>query len=351
MSKEEIQKHVNEISNKYVPGLLTADEKTMHEIADLPIQDIIVIYNNAIWAAKNRIFHDLKPDMSAVETVRKTVLKKIREAEVLWTVIDRVTNAPFIDDTDGTWLFSEKEIADECIDHFRQQYRTSLEVTEIPGGEIEEFLGMTAYARGASSFIIDNGRHYLTVNAEEIAVRPDFSAFTSAKNPVVNPVLFRSIAKFQQERLWNVNYKGRTEKLRVFEADMIRAFCEARLIVPVKTTSKSGSTVPIVSTSEPGSTDTFISTGTIICIPSLVNGDGHKATPVFTDWKEMSTVYPCNEWDGWVWTMDDLLSAPDDTIVVNCKSLGFVATKKLLTQMKKTNATELQKAGADGKDA
>lgn len=74
MSGEEIQKHVNEISNKYVPGLLTADEKTMQEIVGLPIQDIIAIYNNAIWAAKNRIFHDLKPDMSAVETARKIVV-------------------------------------------------------------------------------------------------------------------------------------------------------------------------------------------------------------------------------------------------------------------------------------
>lgn len=333
MSGEEIQKHANEISNKYVPGLLTANERVMYEIAGLPIQDIITIYNNAIWAAKNRIFHDLKPDMSAVETARKTVLKKIREAEAIWTVTDRVTNAPFIDDSDSAWLFSEKEIADECIDYFMQQYRTTFEVTEISGGEIEDFLGMTAYARGASSFIIDNGHHYLTVKAEEIAVRPDFSTYTSAKNPVVNPALFRSIAKFKQERLWRVNYKGRTEKLMAFEADMIKAFCEARLIVPVKTTS------------EPGSKDT------IICIPSLVNGDGHKATPVFTDWKEMSAVYPCSEWSGWVWTMDDLLSAPDDTIVVNCKSLGFVATKKLLTQMKETNATELQKAGTDGKDA
>lgn len=338
MTKEERQRHANEISDKYVPGLLTADERAMHEIAGLPIQDIITIHNNAIWAAEKGIYHDLKPDMSAVETVRKTVLKKIREAEVLWTLTDNVTNAPFIDDSDRVWLFSEKEISDWGIEFFKQRYKTSLKVTEISGGEIEEFLGMMAYARGAGSFIIDNGGHYLTVKAEEIAVRPDFSAFTSAKNPVVNPALFRSIAKFQQERLWMVNYKGRTEKLKAFEENMIRAFCEAELIVPVKTTL------------EPGSTDTFISTGTIISIPSLVNGDGHKATPFFTDWKEMSAVYPCSEWSGWVCTIDELLSAPDDTIVVNCKSLGFVVTKKLLTQMKEVNETELQKAGADGKD-
>lgn len=274
MTKEERQRHANEISDKYVPRLLTADERAMHEIAGLPIQDIITIHNNAIWAAEKGIYHDLKPDMSAVDTVRKTVLKKIREAEVLWTIIDRVTNAPFIDDSDSAWLFSEKEIADECIDYFMQQYRTTFEVTEISGGEIEDFLGITAYARGSGSFIIDNGRRYLTVKAEEIAVRPDFSAFTSAKNPVVNPILFRSIAKFQQERLWRVNYKGRTEKLKTFEADMLRAFSEARLIVPAKVTSK------------PGSKETIIRT------PSLVNGDGHEATPVFTDWKEMSAAYP-----------------------------------------------------------
>ena len=313
MTKEEMQRHANEISNKYVPGLLAADEKIVQEIAGFPIQDIITIHNNALWAAENGVF--LKSDTSAVEAVRKIVLKKIKEAKVLWTVTDGITNAPFIDDSDSAWLFSEKAIADECIDYFMQQYRTTLKVTEIPGDEIEAFFGMTAYAKGASSFIIDNGRSYLTVGADEIAAHPNFSAFTSAKNPVANPALFRSIAKFQQERLWKANYKGKAEKLRAFEGDMIRAFCEARLIVPVKVTPKQGTT------------------NTIISIPSLVNGDGHKATPVFTDWKELSAAYPCSEWSGWIWTIDDLLAAPDDTIVVNCKSLGFVATKKMLKQM------------------
>ena len=144
------------------------------------------------------------------------------------------------------------------------------------------------------------------------------------------PALFRSIAKFQQERFWKVNYKGRAEKLRAFEGDMIRAFCEARLIVPVKVTPKQWTT------------------NTTIRIPSLVNGDGHKAMPVFTDWKELSAAYPCSEWSGWIWTIDDLLAAPDDTIV-NCKSLGFVATKKMLKQMKEINETELQNAKTDRK--
>lgn len=331
MSGEERQKHANEISNKYVPGLLAGDEKIMQEIADLSIQDIITIYSNAIWATKNHIFP--KSDMSAVEAAAKIVMKKIKEAKAIWTVTDRVTNAPFIDDSNSVWLFSEKEIADECVDHFRQQYRTTFEVTEIPGEEIEEFLGITAYARGAGSFVIDNGRHYLTVMADEIAERPDFSTFTSAKNPVVNPALFRAIAKFQQERLWRVNYKGKAEKLRALEDDMIKAFCEARLIIPVKITAKQGSTKAT------------------ICIPSLSNGDGHKATPAFTDWKEMSSVYPSSKWSGWVWTINDLLAAPDDTIVVNCKTLGFVVTKEMLRKMKEINETEFQKTGTNKKGA
>lgn len=53
MTKEEMQRHANEISNKYVPGLLAADEKIVQEIAGLPIQDIITIRNNALWAAAN----------------------------------------------------------------------------------------------------------------------------------------------------------------------------------------------------------------------------------------------------------------------------------------------------------
>lgn len=125
------------------------------------------------------------------------------------------------------------------------------------------------------------------------------------------------------------------------------AFCEARFIVPVKVTSNPESTDVIISI-EPGSTDTLINTGTIISIPSLVNVDGRKATPVFTDWKELSAAYPGSEWSGWVWTIDDLLSAPDDTIVVNCRSLSFVVTKNLLNQMKEIDEAELQARQTEG---
>lgn len=42
MTREERQKHEDEISNKYVPGLLAADGKTMQEIASLPDRKSVV---------------------------------------------------------------------------------------------------------------------------------------------------------------------------------------------------------------------------------------------------------------------------------------------------------------------
>ena len=148
---------------------------------------------------------------------------------------DKITNAPFIDGSNMVWVYTDKTYADECVDYFMQQYRTTFIVTNIPKEDAVKFFGRTAYMKGAKSFRVDMGAYaQIDICSEEIVSPPDFSNVPPINRPVMNPDFFRAVAKFLEERWYRANYEGKKEKLRQFEDDMIKAFHDAKFLVPVK---------------------------------------------------------------------------------------------------------------------
>ncbi len=73
--------------------------------------------------------------------------------------MDKITNSPFIDDLNAVWIFTEKVYAEECVDYYMQQYRTSFAVLEISKDDVVKFFGRTAYEKGAEEFLIDMGAY------------------------------------------------------------------------------------------------------------------------------------------------------------------------------------------------
>ncbi len=346
MTKEERTFHANDISNQYVHRISPDDTDVMEEIADLPIRDIITIYSNACYAFENGLFAGINTDaLSAGESqakryadatghVKNIIIERLKTADVLWTITDKITESPFIDDINDVWVFTEKELADELTDYYMQQFRTTFVVTEIPKDEVLKFFGLTSYMRGAENFRVNMGDYaQIKLKAEWIVKVPDFNGVPEINRPVMNPIFFRSVAKLQEERLYKADYDGKKEKLRVFEDDMIMAFHDARFLVPVKGMDLLKNNFEEADTQNGEGT---LSEGTKISIPSLSKGEGDNislATPVFTDWEEFNKVYSQKEWGGWIWKAQDLISAPDDAVVVNAGSLGFEISKKMIQQM------------------
>ena len=263
---------------------------------------------------------------------QEEMTEDLKNAVSVWTINDRITNSPFIDDGNRVWIFTEKEYAERCLDYFMQQYRTSFEIKEIDKEQRIRFFGITTHMAGAEEYSVNPGTEgNMIVKGNDIVPPVDMSDTPMINRPVMNPCFFRAVAKLQQERMYRANYEGKKEKLRAFEDEMIRSFAEAMFLVPVKGME----TLKKNFESTDGSGEGVLTAGTQISIPALSGGDdgSSKATPVFTDWIEFNKAYSQEEWGGWIWTPRDLLSAPDDPVVLNVGSLAFGMSKKMIGQM------------------
>ena len=262
---------------------------------------------------------------------QESMIENLKNADSVWTVIDRITASPFIDDGNRVWIFTKKEYADRCLDYFMQQLRTSFEIREIDKEQRIRFFGITTHMAGAEEYSVDPGTEAnMIIKGSDIVPPMDMSDTPMINRPVMNPRLFRAVAKLQQERLYRANYEGKKDKLRAFEDDMIKNFAEAMFLIPVK--GMEALKKNFESTNDSG--EGVLTAGTQISIPTLGGGDDNaKATPVFTDWIEFNKAYSQEEWGGWIWTPKDLLSAPDDPVVLNVGSLAFAMSKKMIGQM------------------
>ena len=340
MTREERTQHAHAISDRYVPRISPDETETMKEIKKLPIQDIITIHSNACYAVEKGLFVGISKDtlkkkdahavrfVKAIDVLKKIIIERLKSAECLWTVTDRITHSPFIDDGNRVWVFTEREYADECVGYFMKQFRTTFEVTEIPHSDLFRFFGISAYMRGVEVFQVDILAYSaISIKSEAIIPAPDFSKTPAINRPVMNPDFFRSVAKFQEERLYSADYDGKKEMLKKLEEDIVKAFRSASFLVPVKGMDQIAKRIDAKGS---------VKKGTKISIPCLSKGSGKNetnATPVFTDWDEFNKVYSQEEWGGWIWKASDLMGAPEDMIVVNSGSLGFEMSKGMIRKM------------------
>ena len=247
----------------------------------------------------------------------------------IYTLTDDSTSLPFLDEQGFCYLFSKKEFAEEALDYYTQQRRV-WHLKTIEHKDIYPFLGCEFYSNGANGAIIDNGQHYSVHKPEEFIARPDYYNMPPAQRPVVNPDYIRALTMLQQERYWRVDYPEKRKVFTAYEDEMIRTFVKARFLVPFKTDARSeGNTLNM----EQGNHITFA---------SLENKDGQTAVPIFSDWDQFILMYDLREWNGWTMTAEDLLAAPDDSVVLNVGTTAFVMTKKFIQQMFAIYKNELQ---------
>jgi hypothetical protein len=136
--------------------------------------------------------------------------------------------------------------------------------------------------------------------------------------------------KFQQERLWRAQYDGKDKELRKLEDNFIREFYKAKFLIPVQTIHSAEA--------ENG----MVNKGSSFAIPTLSKpGTNFEATAFFSDWNEFEMLYNKQNWGGWIWAPEDLMSAPNDTLVLNPMTLDFTMPKTMLGQLLQIAKTEL----------
>ena len=328
MTLEEKSQHDKEISDKY---LVRDEEMTEEEYGTLSIQDMCVLINNAKWliqSGNGMDSMDKVDDMKdRIRNMHFKLVDKIRQAEVLYTVVDNATGYPFITEiNDSIWIFSEKEYADNCVEHYKEE-RRSFHTIELKKEGFITFLGRAFYTNGIGGIFVDNGQTGYYIEACDLVLPPNWEGFPENRIPVVNPEFMRAHLKLAQELGWKVEYAERRKVVEKLENDLVRASKTVRFLVPTKGAPESKNAA-----------DIRIGAGSDTEIPMLVGSNGTKGLPVFTDWDQFHLLYSDKEYHAWVM---DFKSVTDvirneggyDSVVVNVKSRPLDINMNTLKRM------------------
>lgn len=328
MTLEEKKLHDKEISDKY---LLRDEDITEEEYATLSIQDMCVLINNAKWLLQSGNYVDTLDKMDdmkdKIRSMHFKLVDKIRKAELLYTVVDDATGYPFITEiNDSIWIFSEKEYADNCVEHYKEEYRC-FHTLEIKNEAFISFLGRAFYTNGVGGIFVDNGQTGYYIEACDLVLPPTWEGFPENRIPVVNPEFMRAHLKLSQELGWKIDYKERRKVLEKLENDLVRATGKVRFLVPTKGAPESKNAADIIIGED---SDTII--------PMLIGKDGVKGLPVFTDWDQFHLLYSDKEYHAWVMDFESVTrilynEGGFDSIVVNVKSRPMDINKNVLKRM------------------
>lgn len=328
MTLEEKKLHDKEISDRY---LLRDEEITEEEYATLSIQDMCVLINNAKWLLQSGNYMDTLDKMDGMkDKIRKMHFKlvdKIRDAEILYTVVDDATGYSFITEiNDSIWIFSEKEYADACVEHYKEEYR-NFHTLEIKKESLITFLGRAFYTNGVGGIFVDNGQTGYYIEACDLVLPPDWNGFPENRIPVVNPDFMRAHLKLSQELGWKIDYRERRKVLEKLENDLVRASANVRFLVPTKGAPESKNPADII-----------LGENSDTILPMLIGKDGVKGLPVFTDWDQFHLLYSDKEYHAWVMDFDSLTGILNneggfDSIVVNVKSRPMDINKTTVKRM------------------
>lgn len=325
MTQEEKDQHEMEICGDIIPRLCDSD--VWNDIEKLNVQDTITVSHQATSALKNGVLDNMFNDSyfsrknfeKAIEHINSLIPQKILSLPMLYTLNDRSTNLPFIDENGLMYLFSEREYAENALDYYTQQFRI-WELKEVEHKYIYPFLGHEFYDCGAKGAIIDNGQNYNRHNAEEFIKKPDYSNMPEEQRPVSNPDYIRALTMLQQERYWRANYDNKSKVLTAYEDEMIRTFTKARFIVPFKDI-------------KPTADSNGFNPGAGIQFAMLKNDKGDNVTPIFSDWDQFALQYDLEEWKGWMMRSEELSNGFFNAVVLNVNTLGFVMTRDFMGKM------------------
>lgn len=315
MTLEEKRQHDKEISDLY---LLREEDITEEEYAALSIQDMCVLINNAKWLIQSGDHMDTLDkidDMkSKVNSMHLKLIDKIRQAEMLYTVVDNATGYPFITEIhDSIWIFSQKEYADACVEHYKEE-RRSFHVLEISNESLISFLGRAFYTNGVGGIFVDNGQTGYFIQNRDLVLPPTWEGFPPNRIPVTNPQFMKAHLKLAQELGWKVEYGERRKVIERLENVVVREVKDVTFLVPTKGAPESKK-----------AEDIRIGTDANTAIPMLVTPEGAKGLPVFTDWDQFRMMYSDKEYHAWTIDFDSIIEllyneGGYDSIVVNVKS-------------------------------
>jgi len=288
--------------------------------------------------------------------VYNEIIRRIRDAEILYVIYDKTTGYPFIDHGYGL-LYFEKEMAEDAAKLYEKQYRqvVAKEIKVEPiiqdGSNVRKGYFDFLYCIGLEDLIIDNGAYRIRFKREEIVAAPgEWNGVR--KDAPINPQLCFSMLDMLEERRWPVKYEKRDEVLGLKEKRMIGNLFSGKYIVPMQYEGHAEKT-------ESGRVRMGKDTKFTFFMVKTANDKIFM--PVFTDGFEFSKMKLGHEWNAAVFSFSDIarfiqdkdgvainpaghrIFMPKDQILaIDSANRAYIATKK--QQGKKSDEDVIKKA-------
>lgn len=320
--KEQFKTHETKMINKYVPLLAQAD--ILQKIRSLDIQDISAICYGANAALEEDTFANICPKAPSDDIIHTDefinnanalsdlIYERLLKMKQIWFMGCTTTNTPFLSGNGTMFIYTDQKFVDAQLEQMKQAGYDCFDMLPVPQREIKEFLKYAYYQWGVEQYELNSSAYAHTT------VMPRWSrSDEEIVNATTNPELFRTIAKFQEQRFCNI-YEGKKATLdQQYEDKLIQQFTQGTFYIPYKIDSENKRTY--------------------LEIKFSVEEQEHVAVPIFTDITAALAICGPDEWKFDEVTYDTLTSLPDiaaQYFILNPQNLKFLIDIPMLDAMK-----------------
>ena len=193
------------VGQEELKKMLVATDFKEETYQDLTMQNLIILKNSACMTKEKNISNKQTATFFSKreEFFFHMILRKLQKAEVLYTLLTKATNLPYItcdpeSCNDQVWIFSEEHFAKKEALKLQQEKREVM-VAKL---ENKQFLGfyLSLFQMGVNELQIDRGVNTLCLELTSLVKQPDYEKLPAEKRPVVNPQLVLTAIYFAQER-------------------------------------------------------------------------------------------------------------------------------------------------------
>lgn len=304
----------NKRKNELGRIFIFSNKISAEEFEKVNIQELVfLIFTMRVLKEKNALNnHDYDGKIIAFTRV---LIIKLRTSKELYIAYDKNTKYPYIDFEGRAWIFSQKEFADNAVEHFNKQ-ETFLEMKKLVDKDVINEFGKMHYI-GIEKFLIDNGEYTIEMKRNEILPSFDYSNVPAKNIPVINPKMQFAMIKFFQNAYSRKNYANKAEVMRNLEEKMLEEVINAKYLVPIKLENND---LKIDSNGM-----NVVNKGNEVRFSIIKDKNGISWIPAFTDWYEFDKVFDKKNWKSSICNFQDilLLSENLEGAVINCSGLSI----------------------------
>lgn len=336
MTVESVRKaYVDALAAVYVPnGDLRYKPEDAERLSLTDCDEILRIYSVRKKQKQNQNAETAGQNQAAQAAFMNLLVKKLLTARTIYALYNRRTDEPHLfsyiyQQEDGTCLCTEpmimlitQAVHDRLIKQVSDAGYAVREINNEDNQELQNFLGSSFYINGACGVRLNFSE--VSVKADRLVAKPDFSQVPEISRPIMNPDLVRWMLLADQ--LDSIETEPGKLAFNLYFGLIGEMLMKAKLLVPMR---YDGEMVPV---DEKTGKQIFKEGGQMFF--GVINGKDRPAIKMYTDWKRFNEAEG-NDWKGMIETVERMIETFDCVINPGKNGGGIYIDKELFERIKR----------------